>query len=166
MSKELNTRIAGIVAAHKDHMTFKDMAEEFDIAESTIRAYCAKNGIEVVSAKQYKINYIRDMAGKHSTEWIAEKLGIKPGHVRILADENKIFLICKTSFINEAAPLVETPGINTGKWSRSLILAELQEHIEDRVKGDMPGTHTIKTELTQGPSPFGLADEVVGRRFK
>lgn len=164
MSKDLTAKMEAIVAAHKDHMTFKDMADEFDISEATIRAYCTRNGIDVVTAKQYKINYIRDMAGKHPVEWIAEKLGINPGHVRVLGAEANISLALQHPV--DAVPVEGETGMTIGKWAESRRSAAIKELVQERMEEMNHKTSTIKTELTQGPSPFGLADEIAGRRFK
>lgn len=93
MNIEQRNKIAKIVEVYKEHMTMKDMSDEFDIPYHCIRDYCIIKGIKMSTAVEINIRYIREMAGRKTREQIAKAMDVEASYVRDLAKKEGITLL-------------------------------------------------------------------------
>lgn len=121
-----SSQVEAFVMAHWQFLTAGDMAEELNIAPTTISQTCKKLGVKAISKKQQHINYIIDMCHKKTLPELAIKLGVEEPYLKSIYAELGI-VVLKESDLDDNNLWFSAPRI----LGRFKVSSEKQTYLTD-----------------------------------
>jgi hypothetical protein len=162
--------------ANKNKMTASEAAKELGVVVPAVTLMCQRLGIQMMSIRERKISFIKENPDM-SVEDIAKFFDCSEGSIRNIISNNH--LRKKSTSIDAVRLFRKIKEMEKKKKEEQTgIIEEVEEEYKGRSADVQVKTYdqrkkereeykkTISSELTQGGSPYGFADNLRGIKLK